>query len=236
MSKERLLRDIESWQTAIKAEGEPTPEAVNVFDWYWNEVRKRSYHAKNWCVPPDRSALFRQFREDPYYHLKNLVEIVARGLVEEMLRADGLDARVMVTSDSDDVFAGVDYVVETRTPEGTKEYSGIDLAISDNPKYIKQKEIESSTVCREFNRFMGWGKTPNGEEPAMHRYVFALPPKVMAGFLPSYMKLVAAGHRPNSKETLELFEAAKIRITASNIRTAATTVASTKSAVSHALH
>lgn len=33
-----------------------------------------------------------------------------------MLKDAGLDAKVMVTSDSDDVFSGVDFIVETKTP------------------------------------------------------------------------------------------------------------------------
>lgn len=33
-----------------------------------------------------------------------------------------MDAKVMVTSDSDDVFAGVDFIVETRTALGSKDY------------------------------------------------------------------------------------------------------------------
>lgn len=47
----------------------------------------------------------------------------------------------------------------------------------------------------------------------MEREVFAISPKVMSGFLPEYMKRIAAGKPPSSKETLELLDLAKIRST-----------------------
>jgi hypothetical protein len=78
-------------------------EAIN--RWYWNESQTQSYQAPNWKITPERTLLFQQFRSDPNYHLKNLVEIVARNLVEEMLRSDGINAKVLLTSDSDDVFS-----------------------------------------------------------------------------------------------------------------------------------
>lgn len=154
------MRGIDSWQSAIKAEGEPTKEAVNIHNWYWSQVRSRSYQAPSWRITPERTALFQKFRSDPYYHLKNLVEIVARSLVEEMLKAEGLDAKVMVTSDSDDVFSGVDFIVEIKSEKGSKDYVGFDLAVSDNPEYLQKKGQRTHTVCREFNQFMGWKKSP----------------------------------------------------------------------------
>lgn len=45
----------------------------------------------------------------------------------------------------------------------------------------------------------------------MVREVFAVPPKVMAGFLPEFMRHVAAGRPPSSGETLALLDAAKLR-------------------------
>lgn len=133
---------------------------MNVFNWYWKQVRTRSYQAPNWRIPAERTALFQKFRSDPCYHLKNLVEIVTRGLVEDMLRAEGHDAKVMITSDSDDVFSGVDFIVEIKSSGGSKSYAGFDLAISNNPEYLEQKALKTHTVCREFNQFMGWKKTP----------------------------------------------------------------------------
>ncbi|MFB0965494.1 MAG: hypothetical protein QMC36_07605 [Patescibacteria group bacterium] len=45
----------------------------------------------------------------------------------------------------------------------------------------------------------------------MVREVFAIPPKVMAKFLPEFMKHVAAGRPPSSRETLALLDDAKVR-------------------------
>ncbi len=104
---------IDAWQSAIRGahlrSGEGRNEAFrtaeNVRKWYWNESHSRSYQAPSWRISPERSALFAEFRNDPNYHLKCLVEVVARAFVEASLRSDGMDASVMITSDSDDVFA-----------------------------------------------------------------------------------------------------------------------------------
>lgn len=179
--------------------------------WYWGESRSRSYQAPSWRISPERSELFRQFREDPNYHLKCLVELVARGLVEEMLRSDGIDATVTVTSDSDDVFSGVDYIVEIRNPDGGKQYVGIDLAVSDNPEYLEKKGMRTETVCYEFNAFMRHGKR------TMPRQVFAIPPSVMSRFLVEYVESVASGRTPDSAGILEIFERSKRPASSSEI-------------------
>ena len=87
-SKERLLENIEFWIGAIKEENPEDIHTKNIHDWYEKENTLHSYATANWGVPPEHTALFREFREDPYYHLKNLVEIVGRTLVEEMLNAE----------------------------------------------------------------------------------------------------------------------------------------------------
>lgn len=211
LSRERLLKNIRFWQESIKGKNVSDPAALNVSRWYWKESRSHSYQAPNWRVPPERSALFAKFRSDEYYHLKNLVEIVGRTIIEETLRASGADVTVMVTSDSDDVFAGVDFIVEERKPNGSKSYYGFDLAVSENPAYLEGKRERTRTKCREFNQFMRWPKTAEGNDRSIPRKVFDIPPRVMSGFLPEYMKRVAAGTPPTAKETLELFEAAQER-------------------------
>lgn len=228
LSRERLDREIESWMDAIKGKEKDDPAAVNVSNWYWNEVGSRSYQAPNWRITPERSVLFHKFRSDPYYHLKNLVEIVSRGLVEDLLKSSGLDVEVMITSDSDDVFSGVDFIVEVRNPEGSKDYVGFDLAVSDNPEYLERKGQRARTVCREFNHFMNWRKSPDGQDRSMVREVFAIPPKVMASLLPAYMDRVASGNPPDQEETLRLLSEAKAR-------SAAATVESTRSRVAAVL-
>lgn len=181
-----MTEQIDFWQDAIKGKYKETDldreereraEFINA--WYWKE--SQSYQAPNWKISPERALLFQQFRSDPNYHLKNLVEIVARNLVEEMLRSDGIEATVSLTSDSDDVFSGVDLIIEVQTPNG-KEYTGIDIAISENPRYLTKKEERTETVCREFNAYKGHGSK------TMPRQVFAIPPHIMAKFLSSYMK------------------------------------------------
>lgn len=118
-----LIEQIDFWQDAIKGrykkeeliESEQR-RAETINTWYWKESQSQSYQAPNWKISSERSLLFQQFRSDPNYHIKNLVEVVARNLVEEMLRSDGIDASVSLTSDSDDVFSGVDLIIEVQTP------------------------------------------------------------------------------------------------------------------------
>ena len=160
LEKKELLDTIDAWQNAIKgrhrlrnmSERDRT-RAERINQWYWNEVLSRKYEARSWRITPERALLFQQFRSDPNYHLKNLVEVVARGLVEDMLRAEGKDVVVSLTSDSDDVFSGVDLIVETRLLTGEKEYLGLDIAVSKNSEYLQKKEQRSNTICREFNAF-----------------------------------------------------------------------------------
>lgn len=115
--KEYMAWAIEFWQDALKGKYRHSTEewyrtsAQNLSKWYWNEVNVRSYQAPSWKISPERTVLFREFREDSYYILKNLTEIVVRDLIEATLTSEGYEVEVMTTSDSDDVFSGVDIIV-----------------------------------------------------------------------------------------------------------------------------
>ncbi|MFB0965495.1 MAG: hypothetical protein QMC36_07610 [Patescibacteria group bacterium] len=54
----------------------------------------------------------------------------------------------------------MDFIVEIKSDKGSKDYVGFDLAVSDNPQYLEKKGQRTHTVCREFNQFMGWKKSP----------------------------------------------------------------------------
>lgn len=212
---ETFSEHIDLWQDAIKgkhahkslSEGEQkSAEAIHA--WYWKESQSRSYQAPSWKITPERALLFQQFRSDPNYHLKNLVEIVGRHLVEEMLRSEGIQARVSLTSDSDDVFSGVDLIIEVKNTEGKKEYTGIDIAISENQQYLSKKESRTETVCREFNAFKWHGNL------AMPRQVFAIPPRVMSRFLENYMERIGTHGAVSSTEILALFHEANTKTVA----------------------
>ena len=84
----QLLKEMEFWIDAIKGEEYDDERSANIKNWYEKENALYSYAVPNWGMPPEHTILFREFREDPYYHLKNLVEVVGRTLVEEMLNAD----------------------------------------------------------------------------------------------------------------------------------------------------
>jgi len=106
-----LVEQIHYWQDAMsgayKLRNLPPDEiqaSEAVYKWYTQELQHHSYHSPTWIVRPENAELFRAFLEDPYYHLKNLVEVVMRQLLEEMLRSQGVDATVYLTSNGDDVF------------------------------------------------------------------------------------------------------------------------------------
>lgn len=108
--EENIHHDISYWQRSVKGTQEYMTSteklgAENIKSWYDLESKVRSYNAPGWKIAPERTALFMEFRNDPNYTIKNLVELVTRSLIFEMLRADGIDAKVQVTSDTDDVFS-----------------------------------------------------------------------------------------------------------------------------------
>ncbi len=174
--------------------------AKNIKDWYDIESQTRSYKSPNWKLSPERIALFKEFRDDPNYHIKNIVELIARSLILEMLRADGVEAKVFATSDSDDVFGGADVIAAIDTKHG-EEYVAFDIAVSENKDYLDQKENPLETQCHEFNDFRKrklYSKMP--------RVVFAIPPRVMTRFLSEYMTQIATKGFVEKKDILPLFK------------------------------
>jgi len=218
--------------SALKGDLLEDSAARNVRNWYSKEKEAHSYKARDFRVDPSRTALFREFRADPYYHLKNLVEIVTRTYYEAEYASRGINAKVYVTSDSDDVCAGVDFVVEATNPDGKNEYFGIDLAVSENDRYLSKKRKREFTKCREFNSFKGFPRRRKLDERGypdhsddgeweMPRQVRSVPPTVMTGFLLSYMDAVVKGRPPTSQEALTLFAEAQERSVAlTKIKTA----------------
>lgn len=204
-----LIKRINFWQTAMKGEFDSEnsstkeiQEMKRVHDWYRNELKSYSYAAPGWEIRTERALLFQEFRNDPYYHLKNLVEVVMRQVINELLRSQGVEAVVYLTSDSDDVFAKVDMIIEAKTEKGT-EYMGMDLAVSENPEYLRNKQQRTMTVCCEFNAYKKLGKRE------MVRQVFSVSPQTMARFLSECMARVASHGRVDSEEILSLFYEAK---------------------------
>lgn len=174
-----IHQEIAYWQNSIRGEKKyMTPEQKegvgHIQEWYTSELKYRSYPAPEWKVSPERTVLFERFRNDPNYHIKNIVELITRSLILEMLRADGIDAKVYVTSDSDDVFGGADVIAAIDTDHG-EEYVAFDIAVSENREYLDKKEIPTETRCHDFNAF----KKRKNKKP-MPRVVFAIPPRVMA--------------------------------------------------------
>ena len=147
--------------------------AKNIREWYTNESKFRTYNVPEWKVSPERTLLFERFRNDPNYHIKNIVELMTRSLILEMLKADGIDAKVYVTSESDDVCGGADVIAVISTNHG-EEYVAFDIAVSENFEYLRGKATPTETHCHEFNAF----KQRKDRKP-IPRVVFDIPPRVM---------------------------------------------------------
>lgn len=86
----------------------------------------------------------------------------------------------------------MDFIVEIKNEDGSESHVGFDLAVSKSEEYLEGKDSKPYTVCREFNRYKGWGKAPDGYERSMERQVFSISPKAMAAFLTDFMKGVAS--------------------------------------------
>lgn len=200
---ETISRQISYWQRSVKGtEDYMSPSeklgSQNIKNWYNLESKTRSYNAPEWKISPDRTALFERFRNDPNYHIKNIVELATRSLIFEMLRADGIDAKVVVTSDSDDVFGGADVIATINTPHGEKHVA-FDIAVSENAEYLGKKEERTETICYEFDSIKKLKQKP------IPRVVFAIPPRVMTKFISEYMKHISTKGFIDRKDILTFF-------------------------------
>lgn len=166
-----------------------------IHKWYQREYELHSYEAR---IPEERF-LLQKVKNDPYHYLVNLVEMVARAPIQEMLRSEGINTRVFLASEQDNIISGVDLIIEEQTPDGVR-YTGIDIAISKNLEYIEKKEKRVYTTCREFNAYK-----KHGEKRNMPRQVFAIPPIAMAKFLQKYMNGVITNKTMDPYELLSLF-------------------------------
>jgi len=143
-----MFRQIDFWLFAIKnyhernrSDIQMNQEGQNIAKWYMEASKSKSYQARNWRVDPKYTALFQKFRSDPFYHLKNLVEVVMREIVEITLVAEGFEkVQVYRTSDTDDVMAGADLIARLQKSDGSKQTFAIDLAVSSNTKYLEKKQ------------------------------------------------------------------------------------------------
>ncbi len=166
-----------------------SPEGLRIAKWYFKESKSKTYQAPNWKIDPKYSVLFHEFRSDEFYHLKNLVEVIMREIVEITLVAEGFkNVQVYRTSDTDDVTAGADLIVKMKKSDGTRHTFAIDLAVSNNHMYLAKKQERTQTKCREYNALVG--KHP---ETLMNREVIAISPETMGYFLVQYLKAIGSG-------------------------------------------
>jgi len=233
----RQMHDrIDFWLDSIKhfydkksPETSMSIEWQNIAMWYLRESKAHSYQARNWKIDPKYLALFQEFRSDEFYHLKNLVEVVLREIVELKLMAEGFrEVQVYRTSDHDDVTAWADLIAKVRRPDGSRYTFAIDLAVSGSEKYLSKKLERSQTKCREYNRY-----TDHHVDTLMDREVIAIRPEVMWHALIQYLWAVGSWKMLSSAQKLQLLEWPRSNSIAS-IR--GSTSSRTQSLLTHSIH
>lgn len=188
-----LSADISFLQQAVNGQSQymRTPEekamAPMVANWFSEQRRLNSYHVENFPIPPERVAILAEIEKDKNRVIKDFLEIIARRVIlEQFRRTTSETVKVFVTSAHDDVFGGVDCIVQLGD-KGKERYYGIDVAVSDNQEYLEGKGSRSRTYVPEF--FAAKGE----KSRSIDRLVFPFSPTVMAKFTHAYIHYVKYG-------------------------------------------
>lgn len=224
---------IDFWMKSIKeyeAKAVLPRDGERIAKWYFEQSKKHSYQVEGWKVNDKFTAIFEQFRNDEFYHLKNLLEIVMREMVEILLLEQGFgQVEVLRTSDTDDVMGGVDLLVNARKPNETRVSSwGIDLTVVTKDELLEKKSAKTQTKVREYHTSVGLPP-----ETLIEREVLPTDPAVMSYFLVHYMAAIARGAQLTAAQKLQMYDDA---LRHGNKSTVASIREKTKSRVSGLLH
>ncbi len=192
-----LKENIEKWQNCIvkwKNWEKLTNKERNIYSWY--KFNNYSYSSPDYNLKADRRKILEEFKSDPYYIFKNMVEIMWRDLVskhlrkilQEKLEHGSSRLQVFITSDSDDVFWWVDLIAKI-SEKWKNEYLWIDIAVSAREDYLVEKsKKKTETICMEFNK-----KEKIKATRKIERNVLQFSPKIMAELLWEYLEGVESG-------------------------------------------
>lgn len=140
------------WQRVLKWNQQYLSEkdlkkATNISTWYkiekWN-----SYSSPNYKNNPEKEALIKKHRQDPNYIFKNIVEMFVRKMFKEYFTDNQIEAKVYVTSDSDDALAGIDIIVEI-----DNKVFGIDVCCTSSEITIEKKTVKNICTPIEYNLY-----------------------------------------------------------------------------------
>lgn len=163
--------------------------------WKWYNANRKSY-SSNLNLSSSEKELLAEFRKDPFYILKNSVEIVWKELVaklfENRLKWTWVNTKVEITTDLDDIFWSADIAITMTEKNGEKSYLLLDMAVSDNEEFLLQKAEKGETVCQEFNLSK---KLP--QYTKIKRMVLDFERIIMADFIINYFEEIENWNNPD---------------------------------------
>lgn len=202
--EENIHKEIAFWNQSINNQFSLMEEsdmyfAHNIRKWYRQTREIHEVRDSRWEVRvPREQELIQKFKEDRNYPVKNIAEMAVRDVLEAYFRKKGIKVKVFITSDYDDIFSKTDFIVELEK-DGIVTPISVDMAVSRDVAYLRNKFSPFLTECREYN-YKNYRK-----ERGMSRVVLAIPPERMATFLSEYMDQVSSGNFPTSLEAYEMF-------------------------------
>ncbi len=179
-----ILRNI-NWETA------KNNTEKKIISWY--NFNNNSYSAKNYKLDKNKGELLEKFKNDEFYIFKNIIERIWRELVSKLFqnqlwknysKDEEIWIKTLITSDSDDAFWKIDLIV-ILNEDWEESYLWIDIAVSDNSKYLESKIQKEDSQCIEFNLYK-W--LPLNTK--IKRVVLDFERKVMANFLIEFFETI----------------------------------------------
>lgn len=197
---EKIQDDAAFWQNAIKGNyaylsPEQTKTAQNIKSWYDFE-KSFSYSSPKYRIDAKKTLLLQNFKQDPNYIFKNIVEMLARKLLKDHFTQKRVDAKVYTTSDADDVFAGVDIIIET-----WDTVFWVDVCCTENQKTISKKTQKSLSIPMEYNKYKKIN--PLREIP---RLVYPIPGEILWKFMQACMKEISQTGSLSQWQALRYFQ------------------------------
>ncbi len=147
-----------------------TPEQRNLIDWYKKWLEKFSYpkraDGKVIHPPLDKLQRIREIEKQPNHFLKVVIEMILNYVLIEELKKEIPDGSISLygTSAYDDIFWWVDAIVWYDTMfawRKMRSYLWIDYCVTQNNRYIHDKERKRKMSSLEEFNFMMWWKSEN---------------------------------------------------------------------------
>lgn len=195
------IQDIAAfWQNAVKwnhayLSQEQIKTAQNIKSWY-DFQKSFSYSSNKYRIDTKKTLLLQNFKQDPNYIFKNIVEMLVRKLLKDHFLHKWVDAKVFITSDADDVFAGVDIIIET-----WNTVFWVDVCCTEKQNTINKKTQQSISTPIEYNIYKN--KHPLREIP---RLVYPISGEVLWKFMQACMNEISKSWSLSQWKALRYFQ------------------------------